>query len=482
MLEDIIKERRKKLDNLIGAGINPYPEKTKKNFSNKKISDNFEQLLDKNIVIAGRVRSLRSMGAITFLNIDDESGRIQALLKKEHIGEEQYQLFVENLDIGDFIQAEGILFLTKTKEKTLNIDSLNILTKSLLPIPTEYYGLKDKEALLRKRYLDLIINSEMRELFRKKNIFWQTIRNFLIERDFLEVDTPVLETAAAGADAKPFITHHNVLDCDFYLRISLELPLKKLLVGGYEKVFEIGKVFRNEGIDAEHLQDYLMMEFYWAYADMESGMKLTKELFKKIIFSVSGGYETEYDNNKIKWDGEWEVVDYFDSFKKETGIDLSQNINMNELKKKADELNLKYEPSYGKGRMIDLIYKKTVRPKLIQPCFLTGHPVEVSPLAKKDPNNQKKVLRFQIIAAGSELANGFSELNDPIDQRARFEEQSKLRQAGDEEAQMMDDDFIEALEYGMPPAVGVGISERLFSFIMNRSIRETVIFPLMRKK
>lgn len=482
MLDDIVRERRKKLNQLYEAGVNPYPEKSKKDFSNNEALKSFDKLIGKTINLAGRIRSLRTMGAMSFLNIEDESGKIQALLKKDAVGENQYRLFIENVDIGDFAEIQGKLFLTKTGEKTLEIYSWKILSKSLRPVPDEYYGLKDKENLLRKRYLDLIVNSETKNIFVKKNIFWTEIRKFLNKNGFLEVDTPVLEAAAAGADARPFITHHNILNRDFYLRISLELPLKKLLVGGFEKIFEIGKVFRNEGIDAEHLQDYIMAEFYWAYADMKAGLKLTEKLIKKIVLAVSGKYETEYDNHKINWKNKWPKIDYFKIFKKETGIDLTIEINIDDLKKKADELSVKYEPSHAKGRLIDAIYKKAVRPKLIQPCFLIGHPVEISPLAKKDPENPKKTLKFQLVAGGSELANGFSELNNPIDQKERFEEQLRLRKAGDEEAQMMDEDFIEALEYGMPPAVGVGISERLFSFIMNKPIRETVIFPPMREK
>lgn len=482
MLEDIVKERKNKLNTLVEKGINPYPPEIKRDISNFEAIKKFNALSGKKISLAGRIKSLRKMGAMVFSHIEDGTGKFQILFKKNVIGTDKYDLFIDTIDIGDFIEVKGKLFLTKTKEKTLEVELWKILCKSIRPIPSEYYGLKEKEKLLRKRYLDLLANSETRELFIKKNVFWKTIRDFLVENGFLEVDTPVLENAAAGADARPFITHHNILDRDFYLRISLELPLKRLLVGGYEKVFEIGKIFRNEGIDAEHLQDYIMAEFYWAYADMKDGMRLTEKLFKKVVYEVTGGYGTKYDNQKINWKGKWPEIDYFTIFKEKTGIDLNKEVSLKELAQKADELMIKHDSTFGKGRLIDAIHKKTVRPKLIQPCFLVGHPLEVSPLAKKDPVNNKKVLRFQIVAGGSELCNGFSELNDPIDQKKRFEEQLKLRQAGDEEAQMMDEDFIESLEYGMPPAVGVGLSERLFAFIMNKSVRETVIFPPMREK
>jgi lysyl-tRNA synthetase class 2 len=266
------------------------------------------------------------------------------------------------------------------------------------------------------------------------------------------------------------------------MRISLELPLKKLLVGGYEKVFEIGRVFRNEGIDREHLQEYDTVEFYWAYTSLKEGMKFTKKLYQEVVKKALGSLESEFEGQKINWGGKWETKDYFKLFKEAVGIDLGKDVSVEDLKKKAGELQIEYKPEYGKGRMTDLLFKKLIRPKLIQPCFLTGHPVEVSPLAKRDPKNAKKVLRMQVIAGGTELGNGFAELNDPLDQRARFEEQMKLREAGDKEAQMLDEDYVEAMEYGMPPAFGLGISERFFAFLVGKSVRETVIFPPMREK
>jgi len=486
MREDIIKTKLEKLENLKRAEMETYPEKSERSFSNNEALDKFDTIKDE-IFLAGRVRSLRPMGKSAFSHIEDGSGKIQLFLSEKNIGKEKYRLFTKNIETGDFIQVKGKLFKTKTEEKTLEVNDWKILSKSTRPIPTEYYGIKDTEELLRKRYLDILLNPETKEIFKKKNIFWQAVRNFLAKQEFLEVQTPVLENVPGGAEAKPFITHHNILNRDFYLRISLELPLKKLLVGGYEKVFEIGRVFRNEGIDREHLQEFDHMEFYWAYADMEKGIALTEKMFKEIARNVVGNKNeedkivTEYKEQEIVWSEDFPRVDYFEEFKKETGIDLSEDISVEDLKKKADELEIKYKDSYGKGRMIDTIYKKTVRQKLVQPCFLIGHPIEVSPLAKIDPRNPKKVLRFQPVACQSELGNGFSELNDPLEQRKRFEEQMKLRKAGDEEAQMISEDFIEALEYGMPPAVGFGMSERLFAFLMNKSVRETVIFPPMRE-
>ncbi len=482
MLDEIKKTKLRKLEALRDQSVDPYPEKTRRSVVNKEALSRFDNLKDKKIFLVGRVRSLRPMGGSAFAHIEDGSGKIQVFLSKKNIGGENYKLFTDTIEIGDFVQVEGKLFKTKKGEKTLEVRDWKVLAKSVLPIPTEYFGLKDQEELLRKRYLDLMLNPETRELFNKKNIFWRTVRNFLVEKGFLEVQTPVLENIPGGAEAEPFVTHHNALDRDFYLRISLELPLKRLLVGGYEKVFEIGRVFRNEGIDREHLQEYDMVEFYEAYADMEKGMKTVEEMFKDIVKAVTGGAKTEYEESLVNWGDKWEIKDYFELFKKETGIDLDNKVSVEDLKKRADELEIEYEEDYGKGRMIDTIFKKTARVKLIQPCFLVGHPIEVSPLSKTNPNDSKKVLRFQVVAGGMELGNGFSELNDPIEQRRRFEEQMRLRKAGDKEAQMMDKDFVEALEYGMPPAVGFGMSERLFAMLMNKSVRETVIFPPVRGK
>jgi lysyl-tRNA synthetase, class II len=484
MREDILTARLQKLEVLKQSGADPYPEKTDRGEVVADAVSSFSLWSEekKTITLAGRVRSMRVMGSVAFAHIEDESGKLQIFCKRDILGEAVFKLFKQTVEIGDFVEVSGALFLTQKEEKTLEAHSWKMLTKATRPIPTEHFGIKDEETLLRQRYLDLLTNPETRELFRKKNIFWQTVRTFLAGRGFLEVQTPVLESVPGGADAEPFITHHNALDRDFYLRISLELHLKRLLVGGYEKVFEIGRLFRNEGIDREHLQEYDDVEFYWAYGDLTKGMAMVEEMFKAIVKNVLGGYTHTFEGETIDWEKPFPTVDYFTALKDETGIDLSGEVSVETLKKKADELGIKYEASYGKGRMIDTLYKKTVRQKLIQPCFLVGHPIEVSPLAKSDPNNPKRVLRMQIVAGKSELCNTFAELNDPIEQRKRFEDQMKLREEGDAEAQMLDEDFVEALEYGMPPAFGFGMSERLFSFLMNRSIRETVIFPPMREE
>jgi lysyl-tRNA synthetase class 2 len=488
MREDLLKTKLDKLENIKKSGLDPYPEKAERSDVVAEVLEKFESLngTDNKVSVVGRVRSLRIMGKIIFFHIEDGTGKIQGFYSEGVLidnGEKiLFPLFKDAVEIGDFISITGTVFLTKQNERSIRVEKWQMLSKNIRPIPSEYYGLKDMEALLRKRYLDLMMNPETREIFRKKNIFWQTIRGFLAERGFLEVQTPVLEHIPGGADAEPFVTHHNALDEDFYLRISLELALKRLLVGGYEKVFEIGRVFRNEGIDRAHLQEFDSLEFYWAYADLEKGMELAEKMYKEIIFKVLGSYEHEYEDSKINWNIKFPNVDYFTEFKKATGLDLESDLSVETLRAKADELKIKYEKGYSVGRLIDTLYKKTVRSRLIQPCFLTGHPLAVSPLAKKDPCNPKKVLRFQIVAGGSELCNAFAELNDPIDQKNRFMEQMKMRAAGDKEAQMIDRDFVEALEYGMPPAFGFGLSERLFAFILNRSVRETVIFQPVREK
>jgi lysyl-tRNA synthetase class 2 len=324
------------------------------------------------------------------------------------------------------------------------------------------------------------MNPEVREMFVKKSKFWASMQKFLVDRGFLQVEAPVLEPIPGGAEAEPFVTHHNALDRDFYLRISLELPLKKLIVGGFEKVFEIGRIFRNEGISTTHLQDYTQMEFYWAYADFNDLKKFLREMYQYIIQETFGTLQIESNGVTVDWSGDWEEVDYIAVFKEHTGIDL-QDASEGDLKSYADKQHIKYEEFAGRGRLIDLIFKK-IRSKIPmdKPKFLVNQPLELEPLAKRDPKNPKVVQRLQIIAYGTELGKGFGELNDPLDQRSRFEEQMKLRESGDSEAQMIDEDYLEAMEYGMPPLAGFGVSERLFAMLVNKSVRETVIFPPMK--
>lgn len=480
-IEDIIEFRKQKLAKLKAMGIDPYPSKTNRSHTNKEALDQFDKLAEKgtHLTLAGRIRSLRTQGKISFAHIEDGTGKIQLFFKQDALGQ-QFEL-LDLFDIGDFIEATGTMFTTKTGEKTLGVQEFRMLAKSLRPLPSEYYGLSDMETRLRKRYLDLMMNPEVREMFIKKSKFWAAIQQFLVQKEFLQVEAPVLEPIPGGAEAEPFITHHKALDRDFYLRISLELPLKKLIVGGFEKVFEIGRIFRNEGISTEHLQDYTQMEFYWAYASFDDMMDLVREMYQHAIQAAFGTLQLPYQGTVVDWSGKWEKVDYGKLFKQHTGLDVRES-SEDELKKYADKNHVKYEQFAGRGRLIDLIFKKKIRPAIPieKPLFLVNQPIELEPLAKKDPLDPKIVQRMQILACGSELGKGFGELNDPLDQRERFEFQQSLRAKGDTEAQMLDEDYLEAMEYGMPPLAGFGLSERLFAVLMDKSVRETVIFPPMK--
>ena len=481
MLEDVRKERIQKLEKLQQEGINPYPATVARTHTAAQAHKSFAALArsKKKISLAGRLMGLRDQGNLLFGDLRDESGQFQIVIKKDLI--KNFKLVKDTLDRGDFISVEGPLFKTQKGQESVEVRKVTMATKTLLPLPTDWYGISDLETRLRQRYLDLIMNQDVAEMFRKKSRFWNACRSFLLKENFLEIDMSALEPVPGGAEAEPFVTHHNALNQDFYLRISLELPLKKLVVGGYERVFEIGRVFRNEGIDKDHLQDYMQMECYWAYADYKDLMKLVEKMYKHIVRETCGTLTTTWHGEKINWGRRWDKIDYSEAFRKANGFDPIE-ATRSQLLKKAEQLNLDADDTLGKGRLIDLVYKKTVRPHFIQPSFLINHPVDISPLSKRSPGNPNIVERLQPVACASELGNGWSELNDPLDQRSRFEAQMKLREAGDNEAQMMDEDFVEALEYGMPPTAGFGMSERLFAILMDKPIRETVFFPLMRNK
>lgn len=472
-----------KREQILAKGLKPYPAETKRVETTNDCLDNFDawEKEQREVVVAGRIRSIRGHGGLSFVGLEDETGLIQIVLKKDHIGEESYGDFIGLIDPGDFIEAVGVLFVTKRGEKSIDAKTWRLISKALRPMPEKWHGLKDVEERLRYRYLDFISNPEERQMFIKKAQFWQSIRKFLSDNDFLEVETPVLEIIPGGADAEPFDTHHNALDIDLYLRISLELPLKRLIVGGFEKIFEIGRIFRNEGIDREHLQDYTQMEYYWAYADYRTLMPFTQKLYQTAIKEALGDLKHNWNDQIVDWAGDWPIVEYFEVFKEKTGLDL-KTASEKDLIALAKNKGLEPEKHPGKGRVTDLIFKKIVRPHFVQPAFLINPPVEIEPLAKRMEGDPNRVERFQVMACGTELGKGFSELNDPVDQRGRFEEQMKLREKGDAEAQRMDEDFVRALEHGMPPTGGFGVSERLFSIIMNRPIRETTFFPLMRPK
>jgi len=484
IIDEIRRNRIKKLRVIERKGINPYPSKTKRTHTIFEALGDFSKIArtKKEVVLAGRVKSKRIHGKATFLNIEDGTGKIQALLRENSVGESAYKFFLDNFDVGDFLEIKGNLLLTKTGEKTLNISDFKLLAKSLLPLPEKWHGLQDVEERLRKRYLDILFNPEVRQMVEKRAVFWNSMREFLNKKGFLEVETPVLEKTTGGADARPFATHHNALDMDVYLRISMgELWQKRLMIAGFEKTFEIGRQFRNEGMDVEHLQDYTQMEFYWAYADQEQGMKLVEEMYKYVAEKTFGTLKFKIDGSDIDLSKKWEKYDYRSIVSKYAKVDVFE-ASLAEMEKALKKLGIDYDKKgFNKTRAIDNLFKYC-RKKLLGPGFLINLPVDVSPLAKRSEKNPKMVLRFQPIIAGSELGNGYSELNDPLDQAKRLEEQQKFRNKGDEEAQMYDKDFVEALEYGMPPTCGFGVSERLFSFLMGKPARECQIFPLMKPK
>lgn len=483
-LGEIRKTRLEKLKKLRSGGIDPFPSKTERTHAIGKCLADFSELKErkKPIVLAGRVMAQRGHGALLFLNLFDGSGTLQIILRKDKIGDKQFDFFSEVFDIGDFAQFEGVLIESKTKEKSLEATGFKMLSKSLLPLPEKWHGLQDEEERLRKRYLDILFNGEIREMVLRRDIFWNSIREFLKKRGFVEVETPVLETTTGGADARPFITRHNGLDMDVFLRISTgELWQKRLMAAGLEKTFEIGRQFRNEGMDAEHLQDYTQMEFYWAYADYNDCMKLAEELFKYAAKKTFGTLKFKIRGFEIDLAKKWEKYNYRETIKKKTGVDILE-ADLGEIEKKLRELKIDYDKKgFNLTRAIDNLWK-FCRKSMAGPGFLINEPTDVSPLAKRTQKNPDIVERFHIILAGSELANGYSELNDPLDQAQRFKEQEKLRARGDEEAQMNDKDFVEMLEYGMPPTCGFGVSERLFSFLCDKPARECQIFPLMKPK
>lgn len=481
MKSDLKEARVQKLEKIKKAGILPYPSRAKRTHACLEAVLNFDNLQNKEITLCGRIRFSRTHGKITFFDLVDESGKIQIVIRQDAVGKENYDFF-ENLDIGDFLQVTGALFKTRTGEKTVEVKNFKILCKSIRPLPEKWHGLKDVELRLRKRYLDLLLNPKTQEIFRKKAQLIDAIRDFLTDRGFLEVQTPILQPVAGGADAKPFVTHHNVLDIDLYLRIAPELYLKRLIVGGFEKIFELGPVFRNEGMSREHLQEFTALEYYLAYKNYEDLMMFQEDMFSYVLKRVFGTMVFPYHGRELNFTPPWPRIDFNELVLKETGVDLDKVKTRKELALKLDELEIEYEESAGYGRLIDILYKQKCRPRLLNPCFLINHPLTLSPLAKK-PNEQANTAeRFQILAGGMELANAYSELNDPLDQKRRFEEQARLRRQGDFEAHMMDEDFIEALEYGMPPTAGFGMGiERLMVIFMNLdSVREAVFFPQMR--
>jgi lysyl-tRNA synthetase class 2 len=482
-IDEIRKNRLKKLKSIENAGLLAYPVESKRTHTCQEAIDGFAKLLKakKEIVLAGRVMSLRQHGGLIFCNIKDGSAQIQIMLRKDLLGEKGFQFFLDYFDIGDFVEIKGVLFKTKRGEKTLEARDYKILAKSLLPLPEKWHGLKDIEDRYRKRYLDLIFNSQVKVNFILRSKIIKKLRCFLEEKGFLEVETPVLQPVYGGASAKPFKTHLNALDTDLYLRISPELYLKRLLVGGFEKVYEIGRCFRNEGIDKAHNPDFTMLEFYWAYADYKNLMNLTEEMFSFLIKNLFDKEEIIYEGKKINFKTPWKRIEFNQLFKKYTKIDLDE-IHLEALKKEADKLGVEIKGE--KFEIADEIFKKNIKPKIDQPCFIIHYPAEGFPLAKTLDENLKKSASFQLIVMGTELVKAYSELNNPVVQKEKFENQEKIFKKGFEEAQRMDEDYIQALEYGMPPAAGWGMGiDRLTALLTDsHSLREVILFPTMRPR
>ncbi|WP_040197917.1 lysine--tRNA ligase [Candidatus Soleaferrea massiliensis] len=481
-LSEILKIRREKLSKLKEENNNPFAITTyERTATTSQILENFEELEGKEVSIAGRIMSWRSMGKASFLDLRDATGKIQLYIKIDGVGEETYNAF-KKWDIGDIIGVEGEVFRTRRGEISIKTHKMTLLSKSLQPLPEKFHGLKDTELRYRQRYVDLIMNPEVKESFVKRSMIVKEIRAFLDSKGFLEVETPVLHTIAGGAAARPFITHHNTLDIDMYLRIALELHLKRLIVGGFDKVYEIGRVFRNEGMSVRHNPEFTLLELYEAYTDYNGMMDITEELIRTVAMKVLGTGKVMFGETEIDLEKPFERLTMVDAVKKYAGVDFSTVKTLEEARALAKEHHVEYEEHHLKGDILNLFFEQFAEEHLIQPTFLMDHPVEISPLAKRKPSDPDYTERFELFIIGREHANAFSELNDPIDQRSRFERQAQLKSAGDDEACDIDEDFINALEYGMPPTGGLGIGiDRLIQLLTNSySIRDVLLFPTMK--
>lgn len=481
-IDEIRNTRIKKLEILKKRGINPYPAESKRELSLKEAMDSFENFekSKEDKWISGRIMSIRGQGAIIFITLNDGTGYFQALFKKDSITGEKFDLFNEVADIGDFIEVQGKFFTTKRGEKTIEAKDWIMLSKSLRPLPEKWHGLQDIEERFRKRYLDILMNPEIKDVFEKKMKFWEATRNFLKEKGFLEVETPTLEITTGGAEARPFKTHHNDFDMDVYLRISVgELWQKRLLAAGFPRVFEIGRIYRNEGTSPEHLQEFTNMEFYASYMNLDEGKKLVRDLYIKIAKEVFGKTNFETRGHKLDLADDWLEIDYVGEVKKQTEINVLED-SEEKMEKTLKKLDVEFQGK-SRERMTDSLWKYC-RKNISGPAYLVNHPKIVAPLSKEHPEDNRKTEMFQVIIAGSEIGRAHVELNDPIDQKKRFEDQNKLIEAGDEEAMMPDWEFVEMLEYGMPPNFGFGFGERFFAFLIDKPIRETQLFPLMKPK
>ena len=481
-LSEVLRVRREKLTALQQAGNDPFAQtRFDRTVYAQQIAEQFDQLEEKPVAVAGRIMSKRSMGKASFFDIADASGKIQIYIKLNVIGEETYEQF-KKWDIGDIVGVNGEVFRTKHGEISIRATKAVLLSKSLLPLPEKFHGLTNTDLRYRQRYVDLIVNPEVRDVFVKRSMIIRELRTFLDSKGYLEVETPVLHNIAGGAAARPFITHHNSLNIDMYLRIALELHLKRLIVGGFDKVYEIGRVFRNEGMDTKHNPEFTMLEFYQAYSNYEDVMNLTEEMLRYVAQKVLGTTTVVYGDQEIDLGKPFARISMVEAVKKYTGVDFDAIQTLEEARAAAKEHHIQYEERHLKGDILNLFFDEFVEDKLIQPTFLTGHPVEISPLSKRDAAHPGYTERFELFITGREFANAFSELNDPIDQKARFEHQLELKAQGDEEATDMDNDFITALEYGLPPTGGFGMGvDRLVMLLTNQpSIRDVLLFPTMK--
>jgi lysyl-tRNA synthetase class 2 len=483
-IEKLIQERKRKRDKIVDSGMDPYPVSCHRTHSITDVEEDFSALEDEEerLWVAGRILAIREHGSVVFFDLFDGSGEIQVVLKEDEFEDtNQFDLFIDAVDVGDFVEVAGHATETKTGQASIAADKWRMLSKALRPIPSQWSGLEDTETRLRKRYIDILMNEEVREMVYQRSRFWRAIREFFQEREFVEVQTPILETTPGGADARAFQSHHNALDMDVYLRISAgELWQKKLLVGGLEKVFEVGRIFRNEGISPEHAQDYMQMEFYWAYADHEDGKALVRKLYRHIAESVFSKTKFEIRGHDVDLSEEWEEYDYVDTIQSMTGCDVA-NADLKSIKDVMKENGITISDDINRQRAIDNLWKYC-RKQISGPAFLVNIPKEMSPLAKTKEDRPETAAQFQPLIAGSEVGKGYSELNNPTEQKQRLQHQQELREEGDDEAQRFDEDFVEALEHGMPPACGFGVSERLFAFMVDKPIREAQIFPLLRPK
>lgn len=481
-LSEVLRVRREKLAALQQAGNDPFAQtRFDRTVYAQQIAEQFDQLEEKSVAVAGRIMSKRSMGKASFFDIADASGKIQIYIKLNVIGKETYEQF-KKWDIGDIVGVNGEVFRTKHGEISIRATKAVLLSKSLLPLPEKFHGLTNTDLRYRQRYVDLIVNPEVRDVFVKRSLIIRELRTFLDSKGYLEVETPVLHNIAGGAAARPFITHHNSLNIDMYLRIALELHLKRLIVGGFDKVYEIGRVFRNEGMDTKHNPEFTMLEFYQAYSNYEDVMNLTEEMLRYVAQKVLGTTTVVYGDQEIDLGKPFARISMVEAVKKYTGVDFDAIQTLEEARAVAKEHHIQYEERHLKGDILNLFFDEFVEDKLIQPTFLTGHPVEISPLSKRDAAHPGYTERFELFITGREFANAFSELNDPIDQKARFEHQLELKAQGDEEATDMDNDFITALEYGLPPTGGFGMGvDRLVMLLTNQpSIRDVLLFPTMK--